>query len=44
VSTKESYVVPCDTIIKAIGERAEKPLTKALGLALTDWGTLQVDP
>jgi NADH-quinone oxidoreductase subunit F len=44
VVTKDTYVVPCDTIIKAIGERPEGKLTKTLGLDTTSWGSLKVDP
>jgi NADH-quinone oxidoreductase subunit F len=44
VVTKETYVVHCDTIIKAIGEKPNGALTKALGLETTSWGTLKVDP
>jgi hypothetical protein len=44
VLTEDKYVVPCDTIIKAIGERPECQLSKSLGLAMTSWGSLKVDP
>ena len=37
-------MVACDTIIKAIGEKQDKALTKTLGLELTPWGSLKVDP
>jgi len=44
VVTKETYLVPCDTIIRAIGEKPDGRLTRALGLETTAQGTLQVDP
>jgi hypothetical protein len=44
VVTDEKFVVPCDTIIKAIGERPDRALTKALGVATTNWGSVQADP
>ena len=44
VLTEDKYVVPCDTIIKAIGEKPEGQLTKKLGLTTTSWGSLKVDP
>jgi NADH-quinone oxidoreductase subunit F len=44
VVTKDTYVVECETIIKAIGERQDEVLTKSLGLELTPWGSLKVDP
>jgi NADH-quinone oxidoreductase subunit F len=44
VLTGDKYLVSCDTIIKAIGERPDGQLTKALGLATTPWGSLKVDP
>jgi len=44
VVTKETYVIPCNTIIKAIGERPDSELTKSLGLETTSWKSLKVDP
>jgi NADH-quinone oxidoreductase subunit F len=44
VVTKDTYIIPCDAIIKAIGEKADGKLTKALGLDTTSWGTIKVDP
>ncbi len=44
VVTKETFVIPCDAIIKAIGEKADSVLTKGLGLETTSWGTIKVDP
>ncbi len=44
VVTKDTYVVECDTILKAIGEKQDRALTKTLGLELTPWGSLKVDP
>ena len=44
VVTKDTYIIPCDAIIKAIGEKADSVLTKSLGLDTTSWGTVKVDP
>jgi len=44
VLTDEKYVIPCDTIIEAIGERVEAPVAQALGLQLNKSGTIKVDP
>jgi len=44
VVTKDTFVIPCDAIIKAIGEKADSALTKTLGLETTSWGTVKVDP
>jgi NADH-quinone oxidoreductase subunit F len=44
VLTKETYIIPGETIIKAIGEKPDSVLTKGLGLATTKWGSVQVDP
>jgi hypothetical protein len=44
VVTKETYVIPCDTIIKAIGEKPDSVVTKALGLETTSWNSLKVNP
>jgi NADH-quinone oxidoreductase subunit F len=41
VVTKDTYIIPCDAIIKAIGEKAEK---LQLGLETTSWGSVKVDP
>jgi NADPH-dependent glutamate synthase beta subunit-like oxidoreductase len=44
VVTKETYVIPCNTVIKAIGERPDSVVTKALGLETTSWNSLKVNP
>jgi NADH-quinone oxidoreductase subunit F len=44
VITKETYVIPCDTVIKAIGEKADSTVTQALGLETTSRNTLKVNP
>jgi NADH-quinone oxidoreductase subunit F len=44
VVTKETYVIPCDTVIKAIGEKADSTVTQALGLETTSRNSLKVDP
>jgi NADH-quinone oxidoreductase subunit F len=44
VLTDEKYVIPCGTIIEAIGERVEQPVAQALGLPLNKSGTIKVDP
>jgi hypothetical protein len=44
VVTKETRIIPCDTVIKAIGERPDSLITKALGLETTQWKTIKVDP
>jgi NADH-quinone oxidoreductase subunit F len=44
VMTDDKYVVHCDTIIKAIGERPERQLSSSLGLDMTSWGSVKVDP
>ena len=44
VVTKETYVIPCDTVIKAIGEKPDSTVTKALGLETTSWNSLKVNP
>ncbi|MBM3860051.1 MAG: NADH-quinone oxidoreductase subunit NuoF [Verrucomicrobia bacterium] len=44
VVTKDTFIIPCDAIIKAIGEKADSVLTKGLGLETTSWGTIKVDP
>jgi NADH-quinone oxidoreductase subunit F len=44
VVTKETYVIPCNTIIKAIGEKPDSVVTKALGLETTSWNSLKVNP
>jgi NADH-quinone oxidoreductase subunit F len=44
VVTKETYVIPCNTVIKAIGERPDSTVTKALGLETTSWNSLKVNP
>jgi NADH-quinone oxidoreductase subunit F len=41
VVTKETYIIPCDAIIKAIGEKAVK---YEIGLETTKWGTVKTDP
>jgi NADH-quinone oxidoreductase subunit F len=42
--TDEKYTIPCNTIILAIGEKAEAGLMKKLKLELTQSGSIQVDP
>jgi NADH-quinone oxidoreductase subunit F len=44
VVTKETYIIPANTIIKAIGEKPDSVVTKSLGLAMTSWKSLKVDP
>ena len=44
VVTKETYVIPCNTVIKAIGEKPDSTVTKALGLEITSWNSLKVNP
>jgi len=44
VPTGEKYVIPCDTIIEAIGQKVEAGLSRKLGLRLASSGTLEVDP
>jgi NADH-quinone oxidoreductase subunit F len=44
IVTDEKYTIPCDTIILAIGEKADAGLMKKLGLELTKSGSIQVDP
>jgi len=43
VPTGEKYVIPCDTIIEAIGQKVEAGLSRKLGLGLTRSGTIEVD-
>jgi NADH-quinone oxidoreductase subunit F len=44
VLTNEKYVIPCDMIIEAIGERVEGDVAGKLGVQLHKSGTIQVDP
>jgi NADH-quinone oxidoreductase subunit F len=44
VVTKETRVIPCDMVIRAIGEKPDNRVTKALGLETTQWNTIKVDP
>jgi NADH-quinone oxidoreductase subunit F len=44
VITKETRIIPCGTVIKAIGEKLDSRITKALGLETTQWKTIKVDP
>jgi len=44
VVTKDTHIIPCDAIIKAIGEKPDSVLTKGLGLETTNWGSVKVDP
>jgi NADPH-dependent glutamate synthase beta subunit-like oxidoreductase len=44
VVTDEKYTIPCDTIILAIGEKADAGLMKKLGLELDKWGSIHVNP
>jgi NADPH-dependent glutamate synthase beta subunit-like oxidoreductase len=43
VPTGEKYVIPCDTIIEAIGQKVEAGLTRKLSLRLTGSGAVEVD-
>jgi len=43
VPTDEKYIIPCDMIIEAIGERVEQTVAQALGLQLNKSGTIKVD-
>ncbi|MGA2436842.1 MAG: NADH-quinone oxidoreductase subunit NuoF, partial [Bryobacteraceae bacterium] len=43
ITTNEKYVIPCDMIIEAIGEKVEGDVTRKLGLQLNKSGTIQVD-
>jgi NADH-quinone oxidoreductase subunit F len=43
VPTGEKYVISCDTIIEAIGQKVEAGLSRKLGLRLTGSGTVEVD-
>jgi NADH-quinone oxidoreductase subunit F len=44
VPTGEKYVIPCDTIIEAIGQKVEAEVSRKLSLRLTGSGTVEVDP
>ena len=44
VITNEKYIIPCDTIIEAIGEKVEGAVAQKLGLPLNKSGTIKVDP
>ncbi len=44
ITTNEKYVVPCDMIIEAIGEKVEGAVAQKLGLELSKSGTIKVDP
>jgi NADH-quinone oxidoreductase subunit F len=43
VATGEKYVIPCDTIIEAIGQKVEAGFSRKLGVGLTGAGTIEVD-
>jgi len=43
VPTGEKYVIPCDTIIEAIGQKVEAGMSHKLGLRLTGHGTVEAD-
>ena len=42
--TGTEFTVPCDRVIKAIGQKKQLGLAKALGLALKDDGRIEVNP
>jgi len=44
VITRETYVIPCDTVIKAIGEKPDSKVTKTLGLETTAVNSPKVNP
>jgi NADPH-dependent glutamate synthase beta subunit-like oxidoreductase len=44
VPTGEKYVIPCDTIIEAIGQKVEGEVSRRLNLRLAGSGTVEVDP
>jgi NADH-quinone oxidoreductase subunit F len=44
VTTDEKYIIPCDMVIEAIGEKVESAVAGKLGLPLTASGTIKVDP
>jgi NADH-quinone oxidoreductase subunit F len=44
VPTGEKYVIPCDTIIEAIGQKVEAEVSRKLSLRLAGSGTVEVDP
>jgi len=44
ITTNDKYVVPCDMIIEAIGERVEGEVARKLNLPLHKSGTIQTDP
>jgi dihydropyrimidine dehydrogenase (NAD+) subunit PreT len=43
VEEKKTFTVPCDRVIKAIGQRKDKSVGDSFGVALNDDGTIQVD-
>jgi len=44
ITTNEKYVIPCDTIIEAIGEKVEGDVAQKLGVELNKSGTIKLDP
>ena len=44
ITTNENYIIPCDTIIEAIGEKVKGAVAQKLGLPLNKSGTIKVDP
>ncbi|MEK7859068.1 MAG: NAD(P)-dependent oxidoreductase [Elusimicrobiota bacterium] len=44
VSPKSKFKVPCDRVIKAIGQSKHFSLAKSFGLALSEDGRIKVDP
>jgi len=43
-SSTELFTLPCDRVIKAIGQRKENALPRAFGVALNGDGTIKTDP
>jgi NADH-quinone oxidoreductase subunit F len=44
VATGESYEIPCDTLVIAVGERVDAAGIESIGAALKDDGRVRVDP
>jgi NADH-quinone oxidoreductase subunit F len=43
ISTNETYEIPCDTIMLAIGERVDSDFLKEFGIVLNQDGTVQIN-
>lgn len=43
VEEKKTFIVPCDRVIKAIGQQKDKSVGALFGVALNDDGTIKVD-